>query len=133
LVRSPGPRFPQFHSPLSTLHPNTNPLSGGLGRVTQLRGDNATLDSDGAVTAHLNRDSHLTVGNWVEVVGKVNGDLSVRVLVSRDLGRDGALLPRQQREEGGKWANVEHAVDFEAVKAVVDATHRYKEIFYSEQ
>jgi len=23
-------------------------------------------------------------------------------------------------------------VDFEAVKAVVDATHRYKEIFYSE-
>jgi len=83
-----------------------------VGRVTQLRGDNATLDSDGAVTAHLNRDSHLTVGNWVEVVGKVNGDLSVRVLVSRDLGRD---------------------VDFEAVKAVVDATHRYKEIFYSEQ
>lgn len=95
------PRAPLPPIPPSTLHPNTNPLSGGLGRVTQLRGDNATLDSDGAVTAHLNRDSHLAVGNWVEVVGKVNGDLSVRVLVSRDLGRDGALLPRQQRGREG--------------------------------
>jgi hypothetical protein len=38
-----------------------------------------------------------------------------------------------QGGRGGKWANAEYVVDFEAVKAVVDATHRYKEIFYSEQ
>jgi replication factor A3 len=62
------------------------------GRVTQLRGELATLDSDGAVTAHLNRDAHLTVGNMVEVVGKVNGDLSIRVLNATDLGRDGEFF-----------------------------------------
>ena len=67
----------------------TNKTIRLTGRVTQLRGETATLDSDGAVTAHLNRDAHLTVGNMVEIVGKVNGDLSLRVLVSRDLGRDG--------------------------------------------
>lgn len=62
------------------------------GKVTQLRGETATLDSDGAVTAHLNRDAHLTVGNMVEIVGKVNADLSVRVLRATDLGRDGEFL-----------------------------------------
>lgn len=41
------------------------------------------------VTAHLNRDAHLTVGNMVEIVGKVNSDLSVRVLRATDWGRDG--------------------------------------------
>jgi len=44
-------------------------------------------------------------------VGKVNQDLSVKVLRATDLGRD---------------------VDFAAISAVVDATHRYKEIFYTE-
>ncbi|KAG0648763.1 Single-stranded DNA-binding P12 subunit [Hyphodiscus hymeniophilus] len=81
-----------------------------VGRVTQLRGDTATVDADGVVTAHLNRDSHLAVGNAVELVCKVNADLSVKVLRSTDMG-------------GG--------VDFNAVAAVVDATHRYKEIFYA--
>lgn len=54
--------------------------------MTQLRGDQATLDSDGNVTAILNRDAHLTVGNAVEIVGKVGQDLSVRVLKATDLG-----------------------------------------------
>jgi replication factor A3 len=49
----------------------------------------ATVDSDGTVTAHLNRDSHLTVGNAVEIVGKVNQDLSVKVLKATDMGREG--------------------------------------------
>ncbi|EKD19553.1 uncharacterized protein L3040_002568 [Drepanopeziza brunnea f. sp. 'multigermtubi'] len=80
------------------------------GRVMQLRGESATIDSDGVVTAHLNRDAHLTVGHAVEVVGKVNQDLSVKVLMALDMGRE---------------------VDMEAIKAVVDATHRYKEIFYA--
>ncbi|KAE8450957.1 hypothetical protein EG329_005397 [Mollisiaceae sp. DMI_Dod_QoI] len=84
-----------------------------IGLVTQLRGEQATIDADGNVTAHLNRDAHLTVGNAVEIVGKVNRDLSVRVLKATDLGRGAG-------------------VDFTAVAAVVDATHRYKEIFYAE-
>ncbi|CAG8950219.1 hypothetical protein HYFRA_00008457 [Hymenoscyphus fraxineus] len=83
-----------------------------VGRVTQLRGDRATIDCGGNMTAILNRDAHLTVGHAVEIVGKVNGDLSVKVLRSTDLGREGAI-------------------DFEAVNAVVDATHRCKEIFYA--
>ncbi|KUJ22009.1 replication factor A protein 3 [Mollisia scopiformis] len=82
-----------------------------IGKVTQLRGETATIDSEGNVTALLNRDAHLTVGNAVEVVGKVNQDLSVKVLRATDLGRD---------------------VDYTAISAVVDATHRYKEIFYAE-
>lgn len=32
------------------------------------------------------QDSHLTVGNAVEIVCKVNGDLSVKVLKSTDMG-----------------------------------------------
>ncbi|KAI1020255.1 hypothetical protein LB503_006140 [Fusarium chuoi] len=57
-----------------------------VGKVTQLRGEQATLDSEGTVTVLLNRDAHLTNGNGVQVIGKVNPDLSIKVLTSRDLG-----------------------------------------------
>ncbi|KAH6980388.1 replication factor A protein 3-domain-containing protein [Fusarium venenatum] len=57
-----------------------------VGEVTQLRGDQATLESDGTVTVLLNRDAHLSNGNTVQVIGKVNPDLSIKVLTSRDLG-----------------------------------------------
>ncbi|CAM1507826.1 Fc.00g046740.m01.CDS01 [Cosmosporella sp. VM-42] len=57
-----------------------------VGKVTQLRGDQATLDSDGTVTVLLNREAHLANGNGVQVIGKVNPDLSIKVLTSRDLG-----------------------------------------------
>lgn len=80
-----------------------------VGKVTQLRGEQATIDASGNVTAHLNRDSHLTVGNAIEIVGKVNQDLSIKVLQATDMGTD---------------------LDFAAVNAVVEATHRHKEIFY---
>jgi replication factor A3 len=95
------------------------------GKVTQLRGEQATIDCNGNVTAILNRvcplahprhqaypapskptsrgsreakltvkqDSHLTVGNAIEIVGKVNPDLSVRVLQSTDLGSDFGTFP----------------------------------------
>jgi replication factor A3 len=62
-----------------------------VGKVVQLRGDQATIDCGGNMTAILNRDSHLTVGNAVEIVGKVNQDLTVRVLRATDLGREGAI------------------------------------------
>lgn len=89
-----------------------------LGRVTSIHSDKATLDcpnghgTTAAVTLHLNRDSHLSMGNAVEIVGKVNeGDLSVKVLNATDWGRA-------------------DSVDWKAWEALVDATHRWKEIFY---
>jgi replication factor A3 len=79
-----------------------------IGRVTRLRGDEASIDSAGQITLHLNRvsvstssdwmrqclgretehlqESHLTMDHYVEVVGKVQSDLSIRVLASTDMG-----------------------------------------------
>ncbi|KAI9827794.1 MAG: hypothetical protein M1832_004283 [Thelocarpon impressellum] len=84
-----------------------------LGKVTQLRGEQATLDAGGDVHVLLNRgpvqDSHLILNHAFEIVGKVNADLSVKVLAATDFGAN---------------------LDYSAVAAVVEATHRYKEIFY---
>ncbi|CAF9904092.1 MAG: hypothetical protein HETSPECPRED_003355 [Heterodermia speciosa] len=80
-----------------------------LGKVVSLHGETATIDANGGITIHLNRDSHLALNNAVEVVGKVQQDLSIRVFQATDFGT---------------------GIDFKAVDAVVDATHRYKEIFY---
>ncbi|KAK1244203.1 hypothetical protein MKX08_002341 [Trichoderma sp. CBMAI-0020] len=80
-----------------------------VGKVTQLRGDQATIDADGIVTILLNRvsislhaliiiiiiiitiadipqDSHLANGNAAQVIGKVNPDLSIKALSTRDVG-----------------------------------------------
>ncbi|KAJ0164409.1 Replication factor A protein 3 [Colletotrichum tanaceti] len=81
-----------------------------VGKVLQLRGDSAVLDADGNVTAILNRDVHLTNGNAAQIIGKVNPDLSIKVLSSRDLGPD---------------------VDFQLAAAVVEATHHHKSLFPS--
>ncbi|KAI4741647.1 hypothetical protein E4T50_07945 [Aureobasidium sp. EXF-12298] len=85
-----------------------------LGKVTQLRGEEATIDAGGQINVHLNRiqESHLTVNHAVEIIGKVQADLSVRVLTSTDFGEN---------------------IDFSLAEAVVDATHRHSEIFYSKE
>ena len=57
-----------------------------VGKVLQLRGQTATLDADGNVTAELNRESHLMAGNVAQLIGRVNPDLSLKVLSSTDLG-----------------------------------------------
>lgn len=105
-----------------------------VGRVVQLRGETALIDSDGNITAHLNRvrddlfqvsvpipnlpvpcfqpcefhtsilfyartqsadmaaipgdlqEAHLSNGNAVQIIGKVNPDLSIKVLSALDLG-----------------------------------------------
>ena len=76
-----------------------------VGKVTQLRGDSATLDADGNVTALLNpvrqrfplhlilqtpdqtpQEAHLATGNAAQIIGKVNPDLSIKALSSLDLG-----------------------------------------------
>ncbi|KXL48485.1 hypothetical protein M433DRAFT_76134 [Acidomyces richmondensis BFW] len=82
-----------------------------IGKVKQLRGEQATVDAGGYITVHLNRDAHLQLNHAVEVIGKVQGDLSVKMMASVDMGP-------------------ESNIDFGAVEAVVDATHRYREIFY---
>ncbi|KAI9814283.1 MAG: hypothetical protein M1826_002303 [Phylliscum demangeonii] len=107
----------------------TNQTVRIIGRVVQLRGEQAIIDTSpkpasagdgsdggggvgsggGTITATLPRDSHLTLNDAVEVVAKVLPDLTIKVLVATDLGSE---------------------IDFRAVDAVVDATHRYKEIFY---
>ncbi|PHH74680.1 hypothetical protein CDD80_2898 [Ophiocordyceps camponoti-rufipedis] len=101
-----------------------------VGKVTQLRGDQAVLEADGAVNVALNhasylfpsphltflritlrrQDSNLTNGNAAQIIGKVNPDLSIKALSSRDLGA---------------------GVDFTLCTAVVEATHRHKDIFIS--
>ncbi|EGP90049.1 unnamed protein product [Zymoseptoria tritici ST99CH_1A5] len=80
-----------------------------VGKVSQLRGMEATIDSGGDIIVHLNMDSHLHVGNTFEFIGKVGQDLSLKVMASTDMGPN---------------------VDFSAYEALVDATHRYSEIFY---
>ncbi|PNS17625.1 hypothetical protein CAC42_3020 [Sphaceloma murrayae] len=80
-----------------------------VGKVTSLRGEQATIDAGGSINLLLNRDAHLAMNNAVEVIGKVDKDLSVRVLVSTDFGSN---------------------IDYSIFDAVVDATHRYHDIFY---
>ncbi|KAK3648575.1 hypothetical protein LTR56_004346 [Elasticomyces elasticus] len=85
-----------------------------LGKVRQLRGESATIDASGDIQVHLTRDSHLQLNHAVEIIGKVQADLSVRVMASTDFGPEGGI-------------------DFASVDAVVDATHRYHEIFYEKE
>ncbi|KAI8943112.1 hypothetical protein NX059_001142 [Plenodomus lindquistii] len=80
-----------------------------LGKVVQLRGESAIIDAGGNIDVVLNRDAHLAVGHAVEIIGKVDGNLNVKVQAATDFGT---------------------GVDFNAANAVVEATHRYKEIFY---
>ncbi|KUI71055.1 Replication factor A protein 3 [Cytospora mali] len=79
-----------------------------IGRVVQLRGDQATVEADGNITAHLNRDAHLSSGHAVQIIGKVNPDLTVRVLSSLDLGT---------------------GVDSKVCQHVVEISQRYRELF----
>ncbi|KAK4229819.1 replication factor A protein 3 [Podospora fimiseda] len=82
-----------------------------VGKVIQLRGDEALIDADGNITAHLNRDSHLTAGSGVQVIGKVNPDLSIKVLSSLDLGT---------------------AVDYNLANTVVEISHQHRSLFASD-
>ncbi|CAJ2507756.1 Uu.00g089420.m01.CDS01 [Anthostomella pinea] len=59
-----------------------------VGKVTQLRGETATIDANGQVHALLSRDSHLMAGNGAQIIGKVLPDLSIKVLQAMDLGNN---------------------------------------------
>lgn len=75
----------------------------------QLRGETAVVDAGGNIDVILTRECHLTQNEAVEIVGKVDQNLHIKALQSTPLGAN---------------------VDFNAVAAVVDATHKYKKIFY---
>jgi hypothetical protein len=50
----------------------------------------------------LHQDSHLVPGNAVEIVGKVNQDLTVKVLKATDMGSNlGAFFGRRGIWPGG--------------------------------
>lgn len=59
-----------------------------LGRVASLRGEQAQIESGGQCNVHITRDAHLVAGNWAEVVGKVNGDLSITAMLCTDWGSE---------------------------------------------
>ncbi|KAL9116466.1 MAG: hypothetical protein Q9187_007010 [Circinaria calcarea] len=99
-----------------------------VGKVVSLRGEIATLDAQGSINIHLNRDSHLTVNHAAEIVGKVQQDLSVKVLQATDFGSNLGQLPFLRNMN--ICAEVGLGSDYAAAEAVVDATHRYKDIFY---
>ncbi|KAH6625121.1 replication factor A protein 3 [Boeremia exigua] len=82
-----------------------------LGKVVQLRGETAVIDAGGNIDVLLNRDAHLTLNNAVEIIGKVDANLAIKVQAATDFGS---------------------GVDFNAANAVVEATHRHKAIFYDE-
>jgi replication factor A3 len=79
-----------------------------VGKVIQLRGEEAIIDADGNITAHLNREAHLLAGNAAQVIGKVNPDLSIKVLSSMDLGTK---------------------VDYNLANTVVEISHQHRNLF----
>ncbi|KAL5362659.1 replication factor A protein 3 [Aspergillus floccosus] len=89
-----------------------------LGTVSALRGDTATLTcgDNGDVTLVLQPSSHLQMGKLVEVVGKVTDldggqGIGVRVLATFD------------------WGNPSDC-DYKIYEHVVNATHKFKSLFY---
>ncbi|RPA95225.1 replication factor A protein 3 [Choiromyces venosus 120613-1] len=80
-----------------------------VGKVTAVHGNKATLDSNGQVIAHLDRDSTLRIGSAAELVAKVNPDRSVRVLTSTDFGDN---------------------LDMGVYGELVNICQQYKEVFY---
>ncbi|KAK3685984.1 replication factor A protein 3 [Podospora appendiculata] len=83
-----------------------------VGKVLQLRGEEAVIDADGNITVHLNRDSHIMVNSGVQVIGKVNPDLSIKAFSSLDLGT---------------------GIDYNLANTVVEVAHQHKSIFQYEQ
>lgn len=78
-----------------------------VGKVLQVRGDNAVVDSNGTVNVQLgpvsyhllffcddgslritNQNGSCVQGNYVEIVGKVQPDMTVRSLLATDWGQN---------------------------------------------
>lgn len=106
-----------------SIHPTVSTVRL-LGTITSIHGSSATLTSgDGdTVTLILNRDSHLSPQSLYEVVGKVislegGAGLGIRVMATTE-------WPKNEKGQ---------TPDLKIYEAVVEATHKYKEIFYVDQ
>ncbi|KAK7206117.1 replication factor A protein 3 [Myxozyma melibiosi] len=62
-----------------------------VGRVTQVSGESAVLDSAGSVTVFGTRDIVFNEGEIFEVTGRVNADLSIKALDGVNHGTQGNL------------------------------------------
>lgn len=112
---------------LEQFSPGMHPTTGTvrlLGTITSIHGSSATLTSgDGdSVTLILNRDSHLSPQGMYEVVGKVinlegGAGLGIRVMAATE-------WPKNDKGQ---------TPDLKLYDAVVEATHKYREIFYQDQ
>ena len=77
----------------------------------------------------MNQDAHLAVGHAVEVIGKVDQNLHIKVQAATDFGTNIGMF-------SGEWnprletSRMLMCADFNVANAVVEATHRHKEIFY---
>ncbi|KAL0636866.1 hypothetical protein Q9L58_004087 [Maublancomyces gigas] len=98
---------PRINAPL--LEQFQNRVVRVVGKVLELRGDTATIDSHGSITIFLDRDSQLIVGRATEIVGKVQPDLTIKVMSAVDFGTN---------------------IDFNVYDSLVEVNHLYKEIFY---
>ena len=67
------------------------------------------------------QEAHLHPTNAVEILGKVNEDLSVQLFTAIDFGSNMGTLRF--------WGNL-LIVDFNIVDALVDISHQNREIFY---
>lgn len=64
----------------------------------------------------------------------VQNDLSVKVLASTDFGPESSIGKSGFQDDWKRERLIDEVpLDFDAVDAVVDATHRYHEIFYEKQ
>ena len=77
----------------------------------------------------------------MEIIGKVQNDLSVRVMASTDFGPEGNIGECEAFDRAGRESHPGRPLvfmltiepDFNAVEAVVDVTHRYPEMFYPKE
>jgi replication factor A3 len=77
------------------------------------------------------QDSHLAVGHAVEIIGKVDQNLHVKVQAATDfgtsVGKSHVTILMLISKRVGRLMG---SADFNAANAVVEATHRHKTIFY---
>jgi replication factor A3 len=77
------------------------------------------------------QDSHLAVGHAVEIIGKVDQNLHVKVQAATDFGTSvGKSYVTILMRVRVRMSRLIGSADFNAANAVVEATHRHKAIFY---
>lgn len=95
--------------------------------------------NDAANPLSSTQDAHLSSGNAVQIIGKVNPDLSIRVLSSLDLGtnvgKDDSPAPckgdASPRDHPFRIQTLlaDVITDFNVCKDVVDISQRHRELF----